>query len=87
VGEKSSRINGAKSLALNVNHKNLNKFNKSEGSSYQKILDELSILYDNCPPTKPFSNKITDSAERRIEEVANNVDGMVSVNPNNHCSL
>jgi len=62
-------------LDLNLNHTSLNKFNDSKDESYQKILRELHLFYDNVPHSNDFSMSITKDMVSKLGEVRNNQDG------------
>ena len=73
--ERSARIQGGKVLDLNLNHTSLNKFNDSNDESYQKILTELHLFYDNVPHSNEFSIIITKEVVGKLGEVKNSQDG------------
>ena len=64
-------------IDLNVNHKDLNKFNNLADSSYQKILAELQLFHKELSEFNDFSITTTKALATDTKDIVVNVKKMV----------
>jgi len=70
---------------LNVNHKDLNKFNNSVDPSYQRILAELQLFHKGLPGPNDFSITTTKALVADTNDIAANVKKVVAAQNGDTC--